>query len=168
MAKAPPKPKRANRSVQLGEMIGKAIDPALKKRGFASRDLIANWPAIAPTPYDTVAIPDKLVWPRKNAPDPEGATLYLRCLEGHALGLAHEGDTIAGAINRYFGYFLVARVKLSSTPYRPTAAPAPPSPPPLDTEQESALTRTLSDVQTDELRAALEKLGRGVLSRRGK
>ena len=46
------------------EDLTTTLDPALKKRGFASRDIVSNWPAMAPAPYDKVTRPDKLSWPR--------------------------------------------------------------------------------------------------------
>ncbi|MHB1110603.1 MAG: DUF721 domain-containing protein, partial [Devosia sp.] len=108
-------PRRLNRVVGVAEALSKALDPALRKRGFASRDIITHWAAMAPAPYDKVALPDRLSWPRGER-GAEGATLYLRCVPGHALALSHEGPLIAAAINRYFGYVLVGAVRLSAEP----------------------------------------------------
>jgi hypothetical protein len=166
MAEKSPPPKRANRAVQLGDMIGNSLDPALKRRGFASRDLIANWKSIAPTPYDTISAPDKLVWPRRDRPAPEGAVLYLRCREGHALALAHEAPAITAAINRYFGYLLIANVRLSPNPFTGPEKDVPAAEPELPSEKAAQLSEAISGVEDEGLRAALEKLGRGVLGRR--
>lgn len=168
MAKNSSPPKRKNRAVALGEMIGSALDPALKRRGFASRDLIANWAAIAPVPYDTIAIPDRLAWPRRDRPDPEGAVLYLRCAEGHALALSHEGPAIAAAVNRYFGYLLVSSVRLSLTPFVPHRREDAPAPKPLAAEKRAQLDASLAGVENEGLRDALARLGRGVFGGKGK
>lgn len=157
-------PKRRNRTVQLGEMISDALDPALRKRGFASRDLIANWQAIAPAPWDKIAMPDKLVWPRRDKPDPEGAVLHLRCLEGHGLALAHEGPAIASAINRYFGYLIVGSVRLSLMPLVP-ARPAEKPARQLPNDKIASIKTATDAVEDESLRAALEKLGRGVMGK---
>ncbi len=109
-------PKRLNRAVGVGEALGKVLDPALKKRGFATRDIVSHWGAMAPTPYDRMARPDKLSWPRGEN-GAEGAVLHVSCHPGHALALAHEGQKVAASINRYFGYFLVGQVRLSATPF---------------------------------------------------
>ena len=163
--KAPTEPKRLNRIVGAGEALGRALDPAFKKRGFASRDLLRNWGAIAPKPYDTAAQPDRLVWPR-GVRTAEGATLYLKAAPGHALALAHEADAVAAAINRYFGYLLVGAVKLSPMPLLlSTSAPAPEPEPP---ETAAAVQSAVSDVADDGLRAALERLGRGISRQNGK
>ena len=158
-------PKRNNRAVRLGDMVGNALDPALKKRGFASRDLVAHWAAIAPAPYDSVTLPDRLVWPRRGT-QAEGATLLLRCREGHALAIQHEAASIAGAVNRYFGYFLVAAVRVSPEPLIPAAPAAPQTEPPLSPEAADRLTRTLAPVGDEGLRAALAQLGQGLLRKR--
>lgn len=164
-AKSSP-PKRANRAVQLGAMIGNTLDPALKRRGFASRDIITNWKSIAPTPYDVIAAPDRLVWPRRDRPDPEGAVLYVRCREGHALALAHEAPAIVGAINRYFGYLLVSTVKLSATPYVQPSTVAPPAPQELPADKAAYLAQAVSRFEDEGLRAAIEKLGRGIMNKK--
>ena len=117
----PAEPKRLNRTVGVAEALGGVLDSALKKRGFATRDIFANWASIAPKPYDRAAMPDQLKWPR--GAGHEGATLFLRCSEGQRLALAHEGPLIASAVNRYFGYFLVREVKLSVEPFRPVQRP---------------------------------------------
>src|SRR5687768_14579949 len=106
-------PKRLNRTVAVGDAMGPILGPALRRRGFAGRDIITNWGVIAPKPYDTVARPDELKWPRGKDRSAEGATLYLRVMPGHALAVQHEGPKIAAAVNRYFGYVLVREVRMS-------------------------------------------------------
>ena len=50
----PAQPKRLNRTVGVAEALGGVLDSALKKRGFATRDILTNWAAMAPKPYDKV------------------------------------------------------------------------------------------------------------------
>lgn len=158
-------PKRRNKTVQLGDMIGDALDPAFKKRGFASRDLVAHWGSIAPTPWDKLSIPDKLAWPRRDRPDPEGAVLHLRCMEGHGLALVHEGPAIAAAVNRYFGYLLVGSVRLSPLPFAPARALQAQRIQPLGREKLSMIAAATAGVEDMALKQALEKLGRGLMGR---
>ncbi|HQZ12118.1 MAG TPA: DciA family protein [Devosia sp.] len=153
-------PKRLNRVVGAGEALNKVLDPAFRKRGFAARDVVMHWAAMAPAPYDRVAAPDKLVWPRgeRNA---GGAVLYLRCAPGHALALNHEGAKVAAAVNRYFGYVIVASVRLSAEPFVPreqrveavdkSTLPADP-----------VIDAAVGTVADDGLRDALRRLGRGI------
>lgn len=159
-AKGDIQPKRLNRAVGVGEALGGALDPALKKRGFASRDIFAHWPAMAPAPYDTVTRPDKLNWPRgeKGA---EGATLYLRCHPGHALALAHEGQRVAAAVNRYYGYFLVGQVRLSAEPFD-LLDEAPETVPALPDVVRARIGRTVDQVEDPGVREALRELGQAM------
>jgi hypothetical protein len=154
-------PKRLNRVVGAGEALGRALDPVFRKRGFASRDLIAHWAAMAPAPYDKVAQPDKLTWPR-GVRTAEGATLHLRVAPGHALALAHEGERIAAAINRYFGYLLIGAVRQSAMPFaRAETAPVPAEPEASEATK-SAVGEAVAHVSDQGLRDALTRLGRRI------
>jgi hypothetical protein len=159
-------PKRRNRTVGLGEALGGALDPALKRRGFASRDIVKNWQAMAPRPYDRVAMPDTLSWPRGERRAP-GATLYLRCVPGHGLALQHEAPRIAAAINRYFGYVLVNEVRLSPMPFTPGSAAVTEAPSQPDPARRAAVGEAVKGVADDRLRAALDTLGLAIATRRG-
>lgn len=165
MAKAP-LPKRKNRTVQLGDVIGGMLDPALRRRGFANRELITSWASIAPAPWDRASLPDKLVWPRKDRPDPEGAVLYLRCLESHKVILPHDAPLISMAINRYFGYHLVRAVRLSLNALSLPRQSMKVQREPLSPQIQAAIGSRTGMVEDPQLRAALEKLGRGVMGKR--
>jgi hypothetical protein len=156
--------RRLNRAVGAGEALGKALDPVFRRRGFASRDLVAQWAAMAPPPYDTLAQPDRLHWPR-GARGTEGAVLYLRCAEGQALALAHEGPRIAAAINRYFGYVLVGAVRISPEPLKTAAAPAP-APAVASPKDAARIAEATGGVADEGLRAALSRLGAALANRR--
>lgn len=152
--------------VSAGEAVQQALDPVFRKRGFASRDIIARWTAMAPPPYHRVAAPDRLVWPR-NERNAGGATLYLRCAPGHALALSHEGQAIAAAVNRYFGYVLVGAVRLAAEPLatgpQPRQSPAPRAP-----ETDAEIDRAVAGVADDGLKGALRRLGRGIKGNSGR
>lgn len=161
--KKPDEPKRLNRAVGVSEALKGVLDSALKKRGFATRDLITHWATMAPKPYDQIAIPDQLKWAR--GAGHEGATLYLRCKPGHALGLSHEGGLIAAAVNRYFGYLLVKEVRLSLEPFTASSVSKIKDQPKLPevTEHAGAVVR---DVEDAGLKSALKELGEQILSKR--
>jgi hypothetical protein len=162
--KEPPEPKRLNRAVGVSEALSGVLDAALKKRGFATRDILTNWSAMAPKPYDRVAMPEQLKWPR--GAGHEGATLYLRCAQGHALALSHEGGLIAAAVNRYFGYFLVREVRLSAEPFTATVKKAKDPGPSADAVQHAG--EAVADVDDPALKGALRALGEAVLSRKAR
>ncbi|RUT31155.1 DUF721 domain-containing protein [Arsenicitalea aurantiaca] len=160
-------PKRLNRTVPLGDAMGRLLEPAFRKRGFASRDIVTHWPSIAPSPYDRVAMPDRLAWPRgeKRA---EGATLYLRALPGHGTAIAHDGPRIAASVNRYFGYVLVAQVRLSAEPFTPHSAAKAQSVDEIDASQRRHIEDSVQDVEDEGLREALKGLGEALMKRRRK
>ncbi len=163
-AKKDEEPKRLNRVVGAGEALQKALDPVFRKRGFASRDIIAHWAAMAPQPYNRISVPDRLVWPRNAERQAGGATLYLRCAEGHALALQHEAPLIAKAVNRYFGYVLVSTVRLSASPFTAASAEKPDAPAQAQAP-DPELDRAVEDVRDEGLRDALRRLGRGIKSK---
>ena len=162
-SKEPSEPKRLNRAVGLNEALKGVLDSALKKRGFATRDLITHWATMAPKPYDQVAVPAELKWPR--GAGHEGATLYLRCMPGHALALAHEGSLVAAAVNRYFGYFLVREVRLSAEPFS-TGASAKPKDRPNPPEASQHASAAVAEVEDPGLKTALKALGEQILAKR--
>lgn len=145
----------------VGELAGRIISPALKKRGFANRDIMAQWDDIAPPPYDRVSFPDRLKWRRGEA-GAQGAILFLRCEEAHRLALAHDGAVIAASINRYFGYVLVDTVKLSVAPFLKTSGDHPPGPPEADEGQKTEVEQSIRNVGDEGIKRALRKLGRGI------
>lgn len=153
--------------MQLGDVIDGMLDPALRRRGFANRELLTNWSSIVPTPWGSATMPDKLVWPRKDRPDPDGAVLYVRCIETHKVMLAHDAPLISRAINRYFGYLLVRSVRLSLNPLSLARPPQAPPSKPLDPETRNRIARETEAISSPDLREALEKLGRGVLGKAG-
>jgi hypothetical protein len=156
-------PRRLNRTVGVSEALSGVLDSALKKRGFATRDILAQWATIAPKPYNLAAIPAELKWPR--GAGHEGAVLYLRCSEGQRLALAHEGPLIAAAVNRYFGYFLVREVKLSAEPFRRSSVGTKKSEPTSPEVARHADT-AVAEVGDPALKDALKSLGERVLSKR--
>jgi len=158
-------PKRRNRTVGIADAVAGLLDPALKRRGFATRDIITHWAAMAPAPYDRVAMPDKLAWPRGER-SAEGATLHLRCVEGHRLALAHDAPRVAAAVNRYFGYVLVRDVRLAITPLKPGSALKSEAPPQPDPVQRALVAHTVNGVSDPELREALRALGHALATKR--
>ncbi|GHA30466.1 hypothetical protein GCM10007989_27820 [Devosia pacifica] len=163
MSKAPKQIKRRNKAVGVAEALGGVLDPALKKRGFASRDLLEHWVSIAPPPYDQVCRPDRLSWPRGER-SAEGATLVLCCADGHGLAVAHDGARIAAAVNRYFGYVLVREVRLSAAPFMPHSSDGAKTAEGPSSEIRAAVGRMVDAIEDEGLREALRRLGHNVMT----
>jgi hypothetical protein len=162
-SKEPHEPRRLNKTVGLTDALKTVLDPALKKRGFATRDLLTHWAAMAPKPYDALTVPDQLKWPR--GAGHEGATLYLRCAPGHGLAVTHEAPLIAAAVNRYFGYLLVKEVRLSAEPFTASSAVTRQDARPLPEVAKDA-DRAVAQVDDEGLRRALKGLGEQVLGKK--
>jgi len=161
----PPEPKRRNKTLSVADALSGALDPVMRQRGFASRDIVTHWRAIAPPPFDTATLPDRLAWPRSAAGRAEGAVLHLRCAPGQALFAQHEAPALVAAVNRYFGYVLVRDVRLSAEPFTPGSAgrrhkDGQPS--------QSAIAKVgaaIRGIEDDDLREALRTLGLALSSR---
>jgi len=159
MAETPPEPKRRNKTLSVADVLSWALDPVLKKRGFATRDIITHWKAIAPPPYDATTMPDKLNWPRQAAQSHEGAVLYLRCAPGQALFAQHDAPAIAAAVNRYFGYVLVREVRLSAEPFTAGSGGKGQKRPQPSQSDIAKVGAAIEKVEDDDLRDALRVLG---------
>ncbi|WP_175528582.1 DUF721 domain-containing protein [Devosia crocina] len=160
-----PEPKRRNKTLSVADVLSGALDPVLKKRGFATRDIITHWRAIAPPPYDATTMPDKLTWPRSAGHSHEGAVLHLRCGPGQALFVQHAAPEIARAVNRYFGYHLVNEVKLSAAPFTPGSGGKPQNKRQPSQNEIARVGATVDGVEDAELREALRVLGLALSSR---
>ncbi len=160
----PPEYNRRNRTLSVADALAGAIDPVLRKRGFAGRDIISQWAVIAPAPFNTTTQPDKLSWPRAGH-NAEGATLYLRCAPGQALFAQHEAPAIAAAVNRYFGYVLVKDVRLSAEPFTPGSGAKAHMPYQPSQSAIAKVGKATEMVEDDDLRDALQVLGLALSSR---
>ncbi|VAW14375.1 hypothetical protein MNBD_ALPHA12-1733 [hydrothermal vent metagenome] len=157
--------KRYGKPVAIDELVAKVLGPHLKKRGFASRDLLTHWGVIAPAPYNKVSIPDRLVWQR-NQEGAEGAILFVRCEEGQRLALTYDSVLIAAAINRYFGYLLVDTVKLSVEPFTSGSREKTHNVCEPNKDELALVEAELGDVEDEKLKTSLRKLGHGLFGAR--
>jgi len=165
--RGPPFAKR-RRAVPLADLIGDALTPAARKRGFASAAILTHWDSIVDQETARTALPERLIWPRRRAGDEEaggGATLVVATTGASAMVLQHTAPLLIDRLNTFFGWRAVERLKIVQ---RPIPLPEPPreAPPPLSAEDEAALAERLSALDESPLKAALERLGRAVLSAR--
>ncbi len=106
------KPQRRRKVAALGDITGKLSTPAMRRYGFAHTKLIAEWPTIAGPTYARMSSPVKLSF----APDKRiGGTLTLAVDGPAALQIQHVSDLIITAVNRFFGYKAVERLRLVQT-----------------------------------------------------
>jgi hypothetical protein len=154
--------------VALAELVGKALDPLTARRGFATAELMAGWAEIVGARYADCSQPEKIVWPRGAQDDGSGGVLVVRIDGPRALLFQHEVGQIVERVNAFVGHRAIGRIRIVQGPVESRAEPEKPVPGPLDSEAEANLAAALDGVDSESLRAALDRLGRAVISSRDK
>jgi hypothetical protein len=132
---------------------------AFARYGFAQADVVANWQAIVGSDLSAVSAPERIKWPRGSGEQAQkqGGTLVIRAAPGRALELQYEASRIISRINSFFGYGAIASIKViqaQELPPGPAKAPSLPEKPVCEQQ--------LAALDEGPLKAALERLGRGV------
>jgi hypothetical protein len=153
------KPSRSS-AKPLRDLVGKIVGDAFARQGFASTELVTRWADIVGAEIAVCSEPIKLNWPRGTAgEDSEAATLVLRVEGPAAIEILHLTELICERVNRFLGWRAVGRLALRQAPLRhrqnPTAARA-------DPVAAARIAEGLSDINDDELKQALARLGAAV------
>lgn len=160
---------RRRGAVRLAELVGKVVDPVIARRGFATADLIASWPAIVGQAYAECTQPERILWPRgREGAEPAPGVLFLRVDGPRAIFLQHELPQILERINALLGYAAIGRIRIAQGPVQTRTRPAKRPADPLSPGAEAALAKRIGGVADERLRSALDRLGRGVLAGRNK
>jgi hypothetical protein len=149
--------------VSLAVAIGRTLDPAVARRGFATVDLLASWDAVVGPRYAGCTQPEKLTRPRQG--DGPGV-LTVRVDGARAVFLQHELPQFIDRINGFLGYAAVGEVRIIQKPMPVAPRQAPEAPPPLPASAEAALAEAVAPVEDEALRESLRQLGRAVTGRR--
>lgn len=161
---------RRRGALPVGDLIGDALGPAAKKRGFASTDLFAHWPDIVGAAYAETTRPERLAWPRRlddgGEQAFEPATLIVVCEGARALLFQHDAPRILERINAHFGFAAVARLKIVQKPIERLGPARPPRPRALGAAEEARVAALTADIEDEGLRAALTRLGRAIAGAR--
>lgn len=136
---------------------------AFARHGFAQGDVVAHWDAIVGENLAAVSAPDRIRWPRGAGEEAQkqGGTLVVRAAPGRALELQYEASRIISRINSFFGYGAVAQIKVMQAVELGKPRPKPPA-----LAEKTVCEQEVEKVEDTSLRAALERLGRGVAARR--
>jgi hypothetical protein len=147
----------------LSKSIGRITKPIFAKRGFADGAILSEWHEIAGSLLATHTAPEKIAYPRNVKTN---GILRLRVDSGSfALEVQHLEPQLIERINTYFGYKAVGSIRTIQGPLPEKEASATSTLKTLNSEQELALNKELSDVSDEDIRHALEKLGRAILER---
>jgi hypothetical protein len=151
----------------LDKQFRELTKAAFARYGFAHMDLAAQWPEIVGEQLSSQCRPERIRWPRAAGETAQklGGTLLIRAAPGRGLDLQHETPHIIERINRFHGYGAIATVKIvQDAQWAEGAKPQPARP--LDAAAKLALDAKLEAVADPALKAALARLGAGVLSGR--
>jgi hypothetical protein len=145
----------------LAALLGRTIDEAFARQGFASRQLVTRWAEIAGNEIAEHSQPMKIQWQRPVEGQPqEPATLVLRVEGPMALEIQHSSDVIIERVNRFFGWAAIGRIALRQAPLdRPEPKPRRQPPDPAEVERVAA---TLGPIADEALRDALARLGAAI------
>ena len=156
--------------MQVGDLVDDLLSPAARKRGFASIDLIKHWAEIVGPAYADVTQPERLSWPRRLEDGGEDgfepAMLTVRCEGPRALLLQHEVPVLIERINAAFGYAAVGRIRIVQRPIARPEVLRGARLRALSPAEEKRLKGNVEGIEDEGLRAALERLGRGVYASR--
>ncbi len=136
----------------LSALVPALVRPAFKRRAPATAQVLADWDIIVGPAIAAITTPLKL----------SSGTLSIGCSGPAAMELQHLSDALMGRINSHLGQVAVQRLRFVQSALRP-AAPAPAKPPPQALE---AASRAVASLPAGDLRDALERLGRAVLTER--
>jgi hypothetical protein len=131
---------------------------ALGRRGFAEAGIITDWPAIVGPTLAAQSLPLKLSFPRGQRSD---GVLLVRVSGPLAIELQHLAPQVLERVNTYLGYRAVGQIKLRQG-VLPAAAVAEREPPALPEAALAELRRQTAGIADDDLRQALEGLGRAL------
>lgn len=154
--------------VALAELVGKALDPVTARRGFARAELISGWAEIVGTRYADCSRPEKIIWPRGAANDGERGILVVRIDGPRALLFQHEADQVVERVNAFVGQGAIGRIKIVQGTVESRKEPQSSVPESLAPQDETNLTTTLAEIENDNLRSALDRLGRAIFGSRDK
>jgi hypothetical protein len=141
----------------VGELIGKTLDPIVRKRGLARVELLSWWPDIVGAAYAEATVPERIRWTR----DGKAATLFVRCDPALVLQFQHEMDRVRERLNSYFGYAAVGAVRIVQKPLSGRRN----VPQARAERQVPAATKDRLDQLDGPLADSLRALARGVLAR---
>lgn len=142
----------------LSRSVERITRQVLGRRALAEAGLIAEWPSIVGAEFARACQPRRLSFPKRD--ERRDGTLVLRVKPGEATRLAHLEPVLIDRVNGYFGYKAVARLRLEQGRLVERETPKRTPPPTFDESESRAARERVAGVADDDLRAALERLGR--------
>ena len=158
-------------AMQIAEAANRLIDPVLQRKAGINTALIGSWDEIAGSDFADCSRPEKITWPRRNsemageAGGLEPGVLTIACEGARALFLSHAQGELIQRINGFFGFPAIRQIRIVQKPVAP-AAPPRRRLKPLSSAEKSHLSKLTSGIESERLKAAIERLGKGVYGSR--
>lgn len=149
-------------------LMAREVRAAGESRGFAVAKLLTHWEEVAGKDLAAVTRPVKVGYGREGF----GATLTLLVRGAAAPVVEMQKEALRARVNAVYGYNAIARIQLTQTAATGFAegqaqfAAAPKVEPEPDPALEAQAKAAAGGVADDGLRAALERLGQNILTRR--
>ena len=134
----------------VSALVPGLVRPAFRRRAPATAQVLADWEAIVGPAIAAVTAPRKLF----------GGTLSIACSGPMAMELQYLAAQLIERINIHLGRVAVSRLRFVQDMPPPPAKPDIPRPQAVEAAREA-----VAELQPGELRDALERLGRVVLTR---
>jgi len=158
-------------ALQIAEAANGLIEPVLQRKAGINTALISVWDEIAGADFADCSRPEKITWPRRNAERQgeaggmEPGVMTIACEGARALFLAHAQGELIQRINGFFGFHAIRQIKIVQKPVsvhirqRRRLRPLSPS-------EKSHIAELTADIESEPLKAALDRLGRGIYGSR--
>ncbi|MEO9779076.1 MAG: DciA family protein [Sedimentitalea sp.] len=153
---------------RTASVLSDPIRKAGESRGFAVSRLLTHWAEIAGPEISSIARPVNVTYGRGGF----GATLTLLSTGAQAPMLEMQKEPLRAKVNAVYGYNAISRVRITQTAATGFAegqaqfeSQKPASQTELAPEILASATQAASPIENDDLRQALEQLGRNVLSK---
>lgn len=157
---------------QIADIANLLVDPVLAKKAGINTMLLNIWGEIVGPDFQDSTRPEKIIWPQRDnklhheseiGGGLEPGTLTIACEGSRALFLSHQQNQIIARINSFLGFPAISRIKIvqksvSNVRKRRKKTKR------LSSSDETRLNEMLAEIDNDKLSAALQKLGKAVLS----
>lgn len=154
--------KRGHAPRLLADLARPTAKKALGGRTLALRELILSWPAAVGWDFASGTRPEALSRARAGL-----ATLTLAVDPSRALEVQHEAQRYLERVNAYFGYDMVARLRIVQRTVRlADPADAPPPKPDIAPGTRQDIAERLSGIKDDGARAVLQEMGERIAARK--
>lgn len=154
---APVERERGGPARAIADLIPAIGGAAFRKFGFIQASLVTRWRDIVGDRLADITEPAMIRFP---VGQKAGGTLHLTISGAHAPMLQHVEPDLIAAVNRFFGYAAISRVKMTQGQVSP--APRPVQPAAISRAVPAELGDSLRAVTDPELRTVLERMAAGL------